>query len=167
MISHRRIRRRTRWLWIGGIVLVAAASAYAVQQSVTIHVRWKVLPYQTLRLVDEAGNDTSAGYAIPEPSALDRSRGYVEDENAVRLHVVSNTDWKIQVWIESGDVPGDAVLIRRHGGTYAPVTESPMVLASGAHGTYDVGVDYRIPVGDDADGSGREALDIVYTIMSD
>jgi len=167
MILHRRIRRRALWLWIGGIVLVAAASAYAVQQSVAIHVRWKVLPYQTLRLVDGAGNDTSAGYAIPEPSALDRSRGYIEDENAVRLHVVSNTDWKIQVWIESGDASRDDVLVRRHGETYALITKSPMVLASGAHGTYDIGVDYRVPVGDEAGRSLREALDIVYTIMSD
>jgi hypothetical protein len=144
-----------------------AASAYAVQRSVTIHVRWKVLPYQTLRLVDGAGSDAAAGYAIPEPSALDLSRGYIEDENAVRLHVVSNTDWKIQVWIESSSGSQGDVWIRRHGGTYAPVTGSPAVLASGSHGTYDIGVDYRILLADGADAPAQEALDIVYTIMSD
>jgi len=166
MTSHRETRRKSIWPWIGLLLLVVAASTYAVQRSVTIHVRWKVLPYQTLRFVDGARADAANGYAIPEPSPLDLDRGYIEDENAIRLHVVSNTAWKIQVWVESDDASQD-VLIRKHGGTYVVLGTSPTVLASGSHGTYDLGVDYRVSLDDGAFEPSDRPLDIVYTIMSD
>ena len=158
--------RRTRWLWIGALVVLVTLSVVAVQQSVTVRAQWKVLPYQTLRL--DGGTDAaSVSYSIPEPTALDVARGFIEDEHAVQLRVVSNTPWKIQVRVERGDDTGLDVLARRHGGSYAPLTEAAQILASGPHGSYDVGVDYRIPLGDDSDAWDEAAIDVVYTIMSE
>jgi len=159
--------RQRRILGIALLLLVAGASAYAVQQSVTVEVRWRVLPYQTLRLVGSGAQLTSATYAIPDPSALDLSRGYIEAENALRLQVVSNTPWKIQVWTESAERLPAGVLVRRQGGTYLPIGSAPQVLASGSHGTFDVAVDYRIPLDGDLDALRRMSLEIVYTLMSD
>lgn len=147
-------------------MLIAAASAYAVQRSVTVELRWKVLPYQTLRLVGSGDDVTSVRYAVPAPSALDVARGYIEDENAVRLQVVSNTPWKLQVRLE-GTAAEDAVLIRGDGGSYEPLSDAPRLLARGEHGSFDLGVDYRVLL--DENGSARidDPLDLVYTIMSD
>lgn len=160
-------RRRKLWLWALGFVLVAAASAYAVQQSATVEVRWKVLPYQTLRLLESGDEISAVRYTVPESSALDVSRGYIEDENAVRLHVVSNTSWKVQVRAERVSGFEADLLVRRHGDAYFEVTESPAILARGSHGTFDLGVDYRIPIGGAHDLASEGDLQIVYTLMSD
>ncbi len=167
MALGRGTRRRTGWLGIVLFVVLVAASAVAVQRSVTIGVRWKVLPYQTLRLTSNGDGEGVAGYEIPEPSAIDLARGYIEDENAVRLHIVSNTPWKVQVWTEAAGESHHDIQIRRRGGSYVPVTASPGVLAAGAHGTYEIDVDYRILLGGDRGEIVDAPLDIVYTIMSE
>jgi len=91
------------------------ASVYAVEQPATVEVRWKILPYQTLRVLESGDEISAVRYTIPEPSALDVSRGYIEDENAVRLHVVSNTSWKIQARAERISGFEADRLVRRHG----------------------------------------------------
>jgi len=157
------------WLWVGGLVLLAATAAYAARQSVTIQARWRVLPYQSLRFSGSTDEILATGYTVPPLTSLDVARGYIEEENAVRLHVVSNTPWKIQVWTDrpnlEGTPPGD-VQVRRHGGEYVSIVDSPQLLAAGLHGTYEIGVDYRILLGEDTTAF-EEPVEIVYTIMSE
>jgi len=47
------------------------------------------------------------------------------------------------------------------------VTESPAILARDSHGTFDLGVDHRIPIGGTHDLGSEGDLEIVYTIISD
>jgi hypothetical protein len=167
MIALRSCGKGRRLLLIGLLLLLGAGSAYAIQHSVTVDLRWKVLPYQTLRLLGADAELTSTAYRIREPSALDVARGFIEDENAVRLHLVSNTPWKIQVWIEGEERFGGLVLIRRHGGSYVPIGREAQVLASGSHGTFDIGIDFRVPLDQDLSDIRESSLDVVYTILSD
>ena len=166
---HVRQRTKHKKAWLLGIALVAVVTTtgLAVQQSVTVDVRWKVFPYQTLRVLGNRVETAAATYTLPDPSPLDVTRGYIEDPNAVRLQIVSNTSWKIQ--IRATRIPGASgtVLVRRYGGIYGTLSESPQILASGAHGTFDVSVCFRVPLEDLVGTDRDDRIDVVYTIMSD
>jgi hypothetical protein len=166
------LRRGPKRLWIVVILFAVAGvcTAAAVQQTVTISAHWRVLPYQVLQLIG-ANEETSAAagapaqYTIPAPTAADRERGFIEDEYAFRFRIVSNTSWKLQVASTSPSAL-DAQL-RRHGGAYATVSGTPLVLASGANGSFEVGVDVRISLSDGVDFSSvGDSLGFEFTLMS-
>lgn len=166
-MNHRTKQRRL-WIWILAAVLVLAVSGFAVQRSVSIRTSWKVLPYQTLQLSDSRDAVTAVNFEFPEPTPLDTSRGYIETEHAVRLHVVSNTPWKIQVWVRNrADDDSPALQVRRQGGNYLDLSNQPQVLALGQNGVFEISVDYRLPAGSDGAFSTQATEEVVYTIMSD
>lgn len=147
---------------------LVAVAAYAVEESVSVDVRWRVLPYQTLRLAGSSQDVTAVSYSFRPASALERSRGYIEDENAFRFRVVSNTPWRLQVrWADSSGRELPEVDVREHGRGYATLDDQPIVLCSGSNGAFDIGVDVRVALnGTGHDGTGGEAL-LVCTIMPD
>jgi hypothetical protein len=143
---------------------VVGVSALAVDSSVAVEVRWRVLPYQSLRLVG-ADHEVSS-FPLPEPTADDRWQGYSDVENALRIQIASNTPWKLQVRLERSDL-GSSLEVRRHGDPYVRLTETPVILARGSNGTFDLGVDVRLVLGDSA-ANPRDALaPMVFTIMPD
>jgi hypothetical protein len=145
---------------------VVGVSALAVDSSVTVEVRWRVLPYQSFSLVGAAGQFSSFSFPLPEPTADSRLQGYSDVENALRIQIASNTPWKLQVRLE-GSGPGSSLEVRRHGDAYARLTETPVILARGSNGTFDLGVDVRLVLGDSA-ANPRDALaPMVFTIMPD
>ncbi|MBU1048691.1 hypothetical protein KKG90_01585 [Candidatus Bipolaricaulota bacterium] len=149
-------------------IVVLAVSGFAVQRSVTIRTSWKVLPYQTLQLNDSRDETTAVAFDVPEPTALDIARGYIESEHAVRLHVVSNTPWKIQVWVRNRSVEPTTVLqVRRHGGNYLELSGQPQILVQGLNGVFEISVDYRLQLEFDGTFATDPSAEIVYTIMSD
>jgi hypothetical protein len=160
-------RRRIRTAVVLALSLVAVA-AYAVEESVSVDVRWRVLPYQTLRLAGSSQDVTAVSYSFRPASALERSRGYIEDENAFRFRVVSNTPWRLQVrWANSSGKELPEVDVREHGRGYATLGDQPIVLSSGSNGAFDVGVDVRVALdGTNSDGTDGEAL-LICTIMPD
>lgn len=147
---------------------LVAVAAYAVEKSVSVDVRWRILPYQTLRLAGSSQDVTAVSYSFRPASTLERSRGYIEDENAFRFRVVSNTPWRLQVrWANSSRSRLPSVDVREHGRGYATLGDQPILLASGSNGTFDVGVDVRVALdGASSDGTDGEAL-LVCTIMPD
>jgi hypothetical protein len=148
------------------LFVVVGVSAFAVDSSVAVEVRWRVLPYQSLRLVGADRELSSFSLPLPEPTSDDQQQGYSDVENALRVKVASNTPWKLQVRLGEGDL-GTSLEVRRHGDTYVPLTETPVVLARGSNGTFDLGVDVRVLLGDSpADRRGALAP-MVFTIMSD
>ena len=165
-MSHR--TKHNRWIWGLAAVVLLTVSGFAVQRSVTIRASWKVLPYQTLQLSNSRDDVTAVAVELPDPTPLDVSRGYIESEHAVRLHVVSNTPWKIQVWIRTGgDDSSTALQVRSHGGNYLDLSSQPQILAQGLNGVFEISVDYRLAIGSDGGFSDQAAEEVVYTIMSD
>ena len=150
-------------LGVLGAFLAAAGGASAIQQSVTVQARWRVLPYQVLEFVDGGNGASAAVYTVPEATYVDSERGYIEDEYVFRLLVVSNTAWKLQVL--SPTTPSASAEIRRHGGEYEPISGSAVVIASGANGTYEIGIDVRIPLDGNAAVPG-DSIDLAFTLMS-
>lgn len=148
------------------LFVVVGVSALAVDSSVTVEVRWRVLPYQSLRLEGADREFSSSSFPLPEPTADDRQQGYSDVENALRVKIASNTPWRLQVRLEGSDL-GSSLEVRRHGDAYAPLTETPVVLARGSNGTFDLGVDVRLLLSDSlADPRGALAP-MVFTIMPD
>ena len=164
MLHHRKSKA---WIWVLVSLVLLAVSGFAVQRSVTIRASWKVLPYQTLRLNDSRSDVTSVAFEFPDPTPLDIARGYLESEHAVRLHVVSNTPWKIQVSIRASGNLSTSLQVRRHGEQYLNLSDQPQILAQGENGVFEVGVDYRLPIGNDGGFSDQGSEEVVYTIMSD
>jgi len=158
------------------VVILIVGLVFADQRSATVRVSWTVLPFQELRIAGSSsqGSSVSADYAMPQPAALDLQRGYLEETNSVDLTVNSNIAWKIQVRTDStnmGQSRDSAVLkpisdfmLREHGGSYFSISNAPQILASGSRGSFDIGVDHRILLGNDY-SPGTYGLDIVYTIM--
>ena len=159
--------RMRRWILIPVALAVLAVTGLGVQQSVAVRANWKVLPYQTLRLSGSEDRIDVTDLEIPEPSPLDVSRGYLEIEHAVRLHVISNTPWKLQI-TGSGLPESMASLlrIRRHGDTYSTVSDQPRVLASGTHGAFEISIDVRVWADSDGIFPTGSPVNLVYTLMS-
>jgi hypothetical protein len=148
------------------LLVVVGVSAFAVDSSVTVEVRWRVFPYQSLRLVGADRELSSFSFPLPEPTADDRQLGYSDVENAVRIKITSNTPWKLQVRLEGSDL-GSSLEVRRHGDPYVPLTASPEILARGSNGTFDLGVDVRLLLGDSAADPRGVLAPMVFTIMPD
>jgi hypothetical protein len=145
---------------------VVGVSALAVDSSVTVEVRWRVLPYQSFSLVGAAGQFSSFSFPLPEPTADSRLQGYSDEENALRIKITSNIPWKLQVRLEGSDL-GSSLEVRRHGDTYVPLTETPVILTRGSNGAFDLGVDVRLRFGDSPADSRGALVPIVFTIMPD
>jgi len=164
----RRIKHGRLWIWIPIALVVLTVSGFAVQRSVTVRTSWKVLPYQTLRLSDSGEEVTTVAFKLPDPTPLDYARGYVEIDHAVRFHVVSNTPWKIQVWMRDSAIDSSADMqLRSHGEEYFALSGQPQILAQGLNGVFEISIDYRALLGADGKFSPKAPQEIVYTIMSD
>jgi hypothetical protein len=145
---------------------VVGVSALAVDSSVTVEVRWRVLPYQSFSLVGAAGQFSSFAFPLPEPTADSRLQGYSDEENALRIKITSNIPWKLQVRLEGSDL-GSSLEVRRHGDAYVLLTETPVILTRGSNGAFDLGVDVRLRFGDSPADSRGALVPIVFTIMPD
>ena len=150
------------------LLVVVGVSALAVDSSVTVEVRWRVLPYQSLRLVDAAGQSSSSFFLfpLPEPTADSRLQGYSDEENALRIKITSNIPWKLQVRLEGSDL-GSSLEVRRHGDVYVPLMETPVILARGSNGAFDLGVDVRLRLDDSTPDPRGALVPMVFTIMPD
>jgi len=160
--------RTRRWVLIALAVAVGAVAGFAVQQSVAVRASWKVLPYQTLRLSGSDNELDAVVLDIPDPTPLDVSQGYIEIEHAVRLHVVSNTPWKIQ--ITAPDLPdalASLLQVRSHGDAYSGISAEPRVLAAGANGAFEISIDVRVLRDSDGTFTSDDPVRLVYTLMSD
>lgn len=165
---NQRMKRGRVLIWILCVLTIIAVSGIAVQHSVAIRASWKILPYQTLRLSGSGEEVASIAFNLPDPTPQDHVRGYIETEHAVRLHVVSNTPWKIQVRALDPRIDGLAdVQLRSRGREYLTLSSRPQIIAQGLNGVFEVSIDYRLLLGDDGDFASGAPLEIIYTIMSD
>jgi len=163
--------RTGRWIIAIAIVLIGAICGVAVQQSTVVRAQWRILPYQSLQIDnrDAEAGATSSRLVVHEPTALDIQRGFMEHENAIRLHVVSNTRWMVQVWAEQsavGDLPISAIQLRGDSGAFLQLSTTPQVLASGGNGVFELPIDYRIRLEGETSSVAGLGLEIVYTILS-
>ncbi len=134
----------------------------AYDSSVAVEARWRVLPYQSLRLVG-AGSDASlVSVSLPAATESDRERGYTEDAGAIRLHVASNVAWKVQLRLANSN--GEGLETRASGADYVGLSATPVVLTSGPYGVYDVSVDVRRLLSDGEAAPGLP-VQLIATIM--
>jgi hypothetical protein len=162
----RHIRLGRPWIWIPVAVVILAVSGFAVQRSVTVRTSWRVLPYQTLRLSD-SGDGGTVTFKVPTPTSLDVARGYIETQHAVRLHVVSNTPWRIQAQIRNSDDIPAGLQLRNSSGVYVTLSDQPQIVAEGLNGVFEIGIDYRLQISSGDPFTPISPCEIIYTIMSD
>ena len=162
-------RRLRLWSIALAVICVLGMQGSAVEESVTIHARWTVLPYQMLRIVGSEENPSDLAYRIPVPTAVDRAQGFIEQIDALRLEIVSNGAWKVVVWTEQTDLDGRPVgdvWVRGQWGEFFAIGRQPQLLARGESGTFEISVDYRVFL-DASSDAPRGTLSLIYLIMSD
>lgn len=146
---------------IASLVLLAllGVAAFAYESSVSIDVRWRVLPYQSLTVVGSGSDTDLLTLPLSLGTGATLADGAVEASESIRFHVASNVPWKLQVRLADSDSSPN-IKVRRGTGEFLPLTERSLVVASGPHGAYDVTLDVSQPRGD---ASVRSQL--VATIM--
>ncbi len=172
-----RARKRAARITLATVIVVSFVGlVLANQTSITTKVSWTVLPFQELRIAgsNSHGPSISTTYAMPQPGFLDLQQGYVEEMDCVDLTINSNIPWKVQVWTENTTMgyshdgliskPVSDFELREHGGAYFPISNTPQILADGHRGSFEIGVDHRILLGDDYH-DGDYNLEVVYTII--
>lgn len=122
-----------------GILVAAGVVALGYEASVDVAVRWRVLPYQSLSVIGSA-EDSSRVFLLRanDPAAPAEARERVDP---LSLHVASNIPWRLLLRLDGPASPG--LEARCETGEYALLSEIPVVVASGPHGTYDVAVELR------------------------
>lgn len=112
-----------------------AVAAYAAEEPVPVDVRRHALPCPTLSLAGSSQDVTAVPYRFRPASALERSRGFIENENALRFRVVSDTPRCLQGrWENPSGKELPEVDVREHGRGHATLGDPPIVLCSGSNG---------------------------------
>jgi len=159
------------WVTCGSLVLGASDSA-------TVTVGWRVLPFATLSIAGEQGGGAAVvtTFALPQPSAADLNRGYMEFERALTLIAISNTNWQLTVRSDDPDLgrsydgsyvkPLGDFQLRTAGGEYRNLSNKEQVLTTGGHGRYELGIDYRILFHPEY-RPGDYRVTLIYTITTE
>ncbi len=143
------------------ILVLVGLTAVAYDSSVEVEARWRVLPYQSLSATGVNGNPALVSVVFTAATEDDLARGYVESEKAIWFHVSSNTAWKLQLRLAEAI---EGLAARQPGGDYVDLSTSPIVLAAGPYGAYDIRLDLRRSLGVVA-ASGTASVDLIATIM--
>lgn len=163
-----RFKVQRLWVWMILALGVLAVSGFAMKHSVSTRASWKVLPYQSLRLSDSTEDISAIAYIIPEVTPLDLARGYVDSEHAVRLHVVSNSPWKLQALVHDlAPTLVSRLQLRSHGDEYLTLSDQPQIIAQGRNGVFEISIDYRLLADQDGQLALESLPDVVFMMMSD
>lgn len=162
---------------IAASVILLSASLFAAQATAVVKITWTVLPFAVISLDGvDYGESAVAVTTIPEPTAADLARGYVEIPEAVTLRVMSNTHWTVLVQALSPTLgtsyDGSFVwsieaLEMGVDGEFIQASTSPQPLVSGANGKFEIPVDYRVHVPADGVPEGDYEAVILYTVTTD
>jgi hypothetical protein len=150
------MRKRTLCLVL---LTMLGVTTFAYESSVSIDVRWRVLPYQSLTVVGSGSDADLLALPLSSRESATSASGAVEASGSLRFHVASNVPWKLQVRLAGSDSSPD-IKVRRGAGEFLPLSERSLLVASGPHGVYDVTLDVFLPQGDAA-----ERTQLVATIM--
>ncbi|HIP99153.1 TPA: hypothetical protein EYH33_01215 [Candidatus Bipolaricaulota bacterium] len=168
-----------RMILIAAALLIGlSASLLGAQATAVVRVSWTVLPFAIISLEGsgEYGDSVVVVTEIPEPTAFDLARGYIELPGAVTLRVMSNTHWTVLVQALSPTLgtsyDGTFTWPVEHlavgvGGDYVPVSLSPQPIAAGKNGQYLLAVDYRVNVPATGVPAGDYRAVLLYTVTTD
>jgi len=160
------------------LLIIFSSLAFSASDSATTTVSWSVLPFATLSIAGEEGSGDAvvSTFALPQPSAADLNRGYIEVERALTLIAVSNTNWRLTVRSDDPDLgrsydgsyvkPLGDFQLRTAGGEYRSISNGEQVLMTGRHGRYELGIDYRIRF-HSGYRPGDYRVTLIYTITTD
>lgn len=144
----------------------------------TVRVGFEILPFQQLSISGgrSVGNTALSTVQLPQPSAADLARGYIELPHAVSLSVRSNIPWAVTVRTDNANMgqsfdgnytkPISDFQLRVGNGAFRPITQQNQVLLRGSYGEYNFDVDYRTLFDANIHRQGNYQLTVVYTIVS-
>jgi hypothetical protein len=159
------------------LFMVSSSLALGAGDSEITTINWTVLPFATLSIAGEGeGEAISTTVALPQPTAADLERGYVELERALTLIAVSNTNWRLTVRSPNSNLgrsydgayvkPLSDFQLRARGGEYCSITNEDRLLTSGTQGRYELEIDYRI-LFHPGYRPGDYRVTLIYTITTD
>ena len=146
--------------------------------STTVRVGFEILPFQQLSISGgrSAGNTAVSTVRLPQPSAADLTRGYIELPNAVNLAVRSNIPWAVTVRTDDANMgqsfdgsytkPVSDFQLRVGNGAYTPISQRNQVLLQGSYGQHNFNVDYRTLFDPSTYRQGNYQVTVIYTIVS-
>jgi hypothetical protein len=148
-------------------------------ESSSVQVGWQVQHSRTLTILGSSegnGTTTASTFVIPQPSAADLERGYIEQERAITLLARSNTPWMISVRTDDPHMgrsfdgtylkPVSDLLVRAAGRPYLAISHEDQLLTSGPAGEHLIGVDYRVLFNRHSHREGNYSITIIYTIST-
>ena len=177
------------------IMLTLGASGFSSSsgsESGSTSVGWSVLPFATLSLSPDGNpsSSVSAGFHLPEPTAEDLERGYLEVPDALTFIARSNTDWQLFVHADESELgrsydglyvkplsdlqlrararvriqEGPEPEAKARTGSYLPLSNEPQLLIRGGRGEWEIELDYRILLHRERYRPGDYQVTLVYTI---
>jgi hypothetical protein len=160
------------------ILLGIAPKSWAISTDKTVRISWKILPFQVL-IINGKGNPGKrviTTYNIPQPTHQDLKRGYIQEESALSLTVVSNVDWVIKVRALSEDLgtswkgkylkPLSHFLFRSPQTEFMVIQQEPQKIAWGEKGRKVVDIDYRVEGYSNDYQPGSYKITLEYTITT-
>lgn len=147
--------------------------------STTVQVGWRVLGTQMLSILGSDGPEgpsVASTFVIPQPTAEDLQRGYIERRRALVLVARSNMPWTISVRTDDENMgrsfdgtyvkPITDLLVRAEGGSYVTIGHRDQAITDGPPGEHQVGVDYRVLFDPKTHRDGNYHITVIYTIST-
>jgi hypothetical protein len=144
--------------------------------SASAHLTWRVVPFQSLTIAghDQDGASVADHVTLPEPSAADLARGYVQETAALVLSATSNIPWTVKVQAVESNMgtstdgsyrkPLSDFHLRANGGAYVTLSPFAQTLAAGTPGAQHLSIDYRVSVDPQTYRPGAYGVTLLYTI---
>jgi len=160
------------------ILLGVAKAGVALSVDKTVRINIKIVPFQILMVngKNTDGEKVITTYHIPQPTPQDLQRGYIQEDNALSLTVVSNVNWVVKVRALSKNLgsswdgryikPLSDFLIRSHQTQFMPVQQIPQKIAWGKNGKKTVNIDYRVEGYNRNYHPGNYKIILEYTITT-
>lgn len=160
------------------ILLLVVQTSEAISTNKTVQINLRILPFQILIINEKgkAGEKIITTYNVPPPTVQDLERGYIQEEDALSLTVISNVDWVVKVralsenlgisWDRKYVKPLSDFLIRSHQTEFMIIQRTPQKIAWGKNGKKKVDIDYRVEGYNHNYHPGSYKIILEYTITT-
>jgi len=176
------------FLLLGLLIMLAQGASSSEKTAVS----WSVQPFAVLSIKgsasDESESSISLPFHLPQPTAEDLERGYIEVPSALTLLARSNTSWQLFVHAkerelgrsydglyvkpisdfqlrarlrlqgQEGSEPGDHLYL------YLTISNEDQLLIQGERGEWEIKLDYRILLHRERYRPGDYRITLIYTI---
>ena len=157
--------------------LLFALISFGAGDSGTTTATWTVLSYATLSIAGGGGTVGSVigSLSLPQPTAADLERGYLELGDALTLVAQSNVNWRLSIRTDDPDMGKsyDGTYTKPISdfqlgadGAYLTIAHEDQPLAEGGPGEHELKIDYRILFRQEY-RPGNYHITLIYTIATE